>query len=132
MLVAFNTFFETRDEAALFLLLLPWFSYATLLNAEHLAGFAGFLRYHGRTHPSEGPLMKLQQLVYVTKVAECGSITEAAQAVRFRSPLSRARFTTFEQEMNVHILTARTRAWWFRKRAKPSWAMHVRCSEQTD
>lgn len=26
MLVAFNTFFETRDEAALFLLPLPWFS----------------------------------------------------------------------------------------------------------
>lgn len=26
MLVAFNTFFETRDEAALFLLTLPWLS----------------------------------------------------------------------------------------------------------
>ena len=50
---------------------------------EHLAGFGGFLRYHGRTHSSEGPPMKLQQLVYVTKVAECGSITEDAQAVRF-------------------------------------------------
>ena len=43
-----------------------------------LNGFRVLLRYHERTHPTEGLFMKLQQLVYVTKVAECGSVTEAA------------------------------------------------------
>ena len=105
MLVAFNTFFETRGEAVLFLLPLPWFSPPTqsAKRYEHLTGFGGFLRYHGRTYSSEGPPMKLQQLVYVTKVAECGSITEAARRLYVSQPSITSAIHDLEQEMNVHI-----------------------------
>ena len=68
-----------------------------------LSGFRVLLRYHGRTHSSEGPLMKLQQLVYVTKVAECGSITEAARRLYVSQPSITSAIHDLEQEMNVHI-----------------------------
>ena len=61
------------------------------------------MRYHGRTHSSEGPPMKLQQLVYVTKVAECGSITEAARRLYVSQPSITSAIHDLEQEMNVHI-----------------------------
>ena len=61
------------------------------------------MRYHGRTHPSEGLPMKLQQLVYVTKVAECGSITEAARRLYVSQPSITSAIHDLEQEMNVRI-----------------------------
>ncbi len=61
------------------------------------------MRYHGRTHSSEGLPMKLQQLVYVTKVAECGSITEAARRLYVSQPSITSAIHDLEQEMNVHI-----------------------------
>ena len=47
--------------------------------------------------------MKLQQLVYVTKVAECGSITEAARRLYVSQPSITSAIHDLEQEMNVHI-----------------------------
>lgn len=47
--------------------------------------------------------MKLQQLVYVVKVAECGSITEAARRLFVSQPSITSAIRELEQEMNVHI-----------------------------
>ena len=47
--------------------------------------------------------MKLQQLVYVTKVAECGSITEAARRLYVSQPSITSAIRELETEMDVHI-----------------------------
>lgn len=47
--------------------------------------------------------MKLQQLSYVVKVAECGSVTEAARRLYVSQPSITCAIRDLEQEMNVHI-----------------------------
>ena len=47
--------------------------------------------------------MKLQQLVYAVKVAECGGITEAARRLYVSQPTVTAAIRDLEAEMNVHI-----------------------------
>lgn len=47
--------------------------------------------------------MKLQQLRYVVKVAECGSITEASRRLFVSQPSITASIRDLENEMGVHI-----------------------------
>lgn len=47
--------------------------------------------------------MKLQQLIYAVKVAECGSITEASRRLYVSQPSITAAIGDLEQEMDVHI-----------------------------
>lgn len=47
--------------------------------------------------------MKLQQLRYVVKVAECGSITEASRRLFVSQPSVTASIRDLENEMGVHI-----------------------------
>ena len=47
--------------------------------------------------------MKLQQLVYATKVAECGSVAEAARRLFVAQPSITASIRELEREMGVHI-----------------------------
>ena len=47
--------------------------------------------------------MKLQQLIYAVKVAECGSITEAARRLFVSQPSVTSAIHDLEQEMNVRI-----------------------------
>lgn len=47
--------------------------------------------------------MKLQQLRYVVKVAECGSITEASRRLFVSQPSITASIRELENEMGVHI-----------------------------
>lgn len=47
--------------------------------------------------------MKLQQLRYVVKVAECGSITEASRRLYVSQPSITASIRDLENEMGVHI-----------------------------
>lgn len=47
--------------------------------------------------------MKLQQLRYVVKVAECGSITEASRRLYVSQPSVTASIRDLENEMGVHI-----------------------------
>lgn len=47
--------------------------------------------------------MKLQQLRYVVKVAECGSITEASRRLFVSQPSITASIRDLENEMDVHI-----------------------------
>lgn len=47
--------------------------------------------------------MKLQQLRYVVKVAECGSITEASRRLFVSQPSITASIRDLEKEMGVHI-----------------------------
>lgn len=47
--------------------------------------------------------MKLQQLIYTVKVAECGSITEAARRLFVSQPSVTSAIHDLEQEMNVRI-----------------------------
>ena len=47
--------------------------------------------------------MKLQQLVYAVKVAECGSITEAARRLYVSQPSITNAIHELEAEMDVHI-----------------------------
>lgn len=47
--------------------------------------------------------MKLQQLIYAVKVAECGSITEAARRLFVSQPSVTSAILDLEQEMNVRI-----------------------------
>lgn len=47
--------------------------------------------------------MKLQQLRYVAKVAECGSITEASRRLFVSQPSITASIRDLENEMGVHI-----------------------------
>lgn len=47
--------------------------------------------------------MKLQQLRYVVKVAECGSITEASRRLFVSQPSVAASIRDLENEMGVHI-----------------------------
>ena len=47
--------------------------------------------------------MKLQQLKYAVKVAECGSITEAARRLFVSQPSVTAAIRDLEDEMGVHI-----------------------------
>ncbi len=47
--------------------------------------------------------MKLQQLAYAVKVAECGSITEASRKLYVSQPSVTAAISDLEQEMDVHI-----------------------------
>ena len=47
--------------------------------------------------------MKLQQLWYVVKVAECGSITEASRRLFVSQPSITASIRDLENEMGVHI-----------------------------
>lgn len=47
--------------------------------------------------------MKLQQLRYVVKVAECGSITEASRRLFVSQPSITASIRDLENEMSVHI-----------------------------
>lgn len=47
--------------------------------------------------------MKLQQLIYAVKVAECGSITEAARRLFVSQPSVTSAIRDLEQEMNVRI-----------------------------
>lgn len=47
--------------------------------------------------------MKLQQLRYVVKVAECGSITEASRRLFVSQPSITASIRNLENEMGVHI-----------------------------
>ena len=47
--------------------------------------------------------MKLQQLRYVVKVAECGSITEASRRLFVSQPSITASIRDLESEMGVHI-----------------------------
>lgn len=47
--------------------------------------------------------MKLQQLRYVVKVAECGSITEASRRLFVSQPSITASICDLENEMGVHI-----------------------------
>ena len=47
--------------------------------------------------------MKLQQLRYVVKVAECGSITEASRRLFVSQPSITASIRDLENEMRVHI-----------------------------
>lgn len=47
--------------------------------------------------------MKLQQLIYAVKVAECGSITEAARRLFVSQPSVTSAIHDLEQEMNVCI-----------------------------
>jgi DNA-binding transcriptional LysR family regulator len=47
--------------------------------------------------------VKLQQLVYAVKVAECGGITEAARRLYVSQPTVTAAIRDLEAEMNVHI-----------------------------
>lgn len=47
--------------------------------------------------------MKLQQLRYVVKVAECGSITEASRRLFVSQPSITASIRDLEDEMGVHI-----------------------------
>ena len=47
--------------------------------------------------------MKLQQLRYVVKVAECGSITEASRRLCVSQPSITASIRDLENEMGVHI-----------------------------
>ncbi len=47
--------------------------------------------------------MKLQQLLYAVKVAECGSITEASRRLFVSQPSITASIQDLEQEMDVHI-----------------------------
>ena len=47
--------------------------------------------------------MKLQQLRYVVKVAECGSITEASRRLFVSQPSVNASISDLENEMGVHI-----------------------------
>lgn len=47
--------------------------------------------------------MKLQQLVYAVKVAECGSITEASRKLFVSQPSITTAISDLEQEMDVHI-----------------------------
>ena len=47
--------------------------------------------------------MKLQQLVYATKVAECGSITEASRRLFVSQPSITAAIHDLEDEMDVRI-----------------------------
>ena len=49
------------------------------------------------------PVMKLQQLRYVVKVAECGSITEASRRLFVSQPSITASIRDLENEMGVHI-----------------------------
>ncbi len=55
-----------------------------------------------RTEVKRG-IMKLQQLVYAVKVAECGSITEASRKLYVSQPSVTAAISDLEQEMDVHI-----------------------------
>ena len=50
----------------------------------------------------QGPV-KLQQLVYATKVAECGSVAEAARRLFVAQPSITAAIRELEREMGVHI-----------------------------
>lgn len=52
---------------------------------------------------SKGCIVKLQQLFYAVKVAECGSITEAARRLFVSQPSITSAIRDLEQEMNVHI-----------------------------
>ena len=47
--------------------------------------------------------VKLQQLIYAVKVAECGSITEAARRLFVSQPSVTSAIHDLEQEMNVRI-----------------------------
>ena len=47
--------------------------------------------------------MKLQQLVYATKVAECGSVAAAARRLFVAQPSITAAIRELEREMGVHI-----------------------------
>ena len=47
--------------------------------------------------------MKLQQLVYATKVAECGSVAETARRLFVAQPSITAAIRELEREMGVHI-----------------------------
>lgn len=47
--------------------------------------------------------MKLQQLKYAVKVAECGSITEASRRLYVSQPSITGAIHELEREMNVHI-----------------------------
>lgn len=47
--------------------------------------------------------MKLQQLVYATKVAECGNITEASRRLFVSQPSITAAIHDLEDEMDVRI-----------------------------
>ena len=50
----------------------------------------------------QGPV-KLQQLVYATKVAECGSVAETARRLFVAQPSITAAIRELEREMSVHI-----------------------------
>ncbi|MDY4719447.1 MAG: LysR family transcriptional regulator, partial [Collinsella sp.] len=52
---------------------------------------------------SREKVMKLQQLRYVVKVAECGSITEASRRLFVSQPSITASIRDLENEMGVHI-----------------------------
>lgn len=47
--------------------------------------------------------MKLQQLIYAVKVAECGSITEASHKLFVSQPSITAAISDLEKEMDVRI-----------------------------
>ena len=47
--------------------------------------------------------MKLQQLIYAVKVAECGSITEASRKLFVSQPSITAAISDLEKEMDVRI-----------------------------
>ena len=53
--------------------------------------------------------MKLQQLRYVVKVAECGSITEASRRLFVSQPSITASIRDLENEMGVHIFERTTK-----------------------
>ena len=50
-----------------------------------------------------GGTMKLQQLIYAVKVAECGSITEASRKLFVSQPSITAAISDLEKEMDVRI-----------------------------
>ena len=54
--------------------------------------------------------MTLQQLKYITLVAEKGNITDAAKALYISQPSLTAAIKELEKEMNIQILTARIKA----------------------
>lgn len=60
--------------------------------------------YHSLVMPAVRKTpMKLQQLVYATKVAECGSVAEAARRLYVAQPSITAALHELEHEMDVHI-----------------------------